>query len=81
VMTVNVTQAVIDAVDLLRLGARAGGPTAAARGRLGRMLPAVAAFALGAIAGAFGVAAQSFGCLILPIAVLAGLIPLADPER
>ncbi|KAB1076837.1 DUF1275 domain-containing protein [Methylobacterium soli] len=81
VMTVNVTQAVIDAVDLLRLGSRAGGPAAAARGRLGRMLPAVAAFALGAIAGAFGVAALSFGCLVLPIAVLAGLIPLADPER
>ncbi|WP_336486498.1 YoaK family protein [Methylobacterium nigriterrae] len=76
VMTVNVTQAVIDAVDLLRLGkARAG----AARGRLGRMLPAVAAFAAGAIAGAFGVAHLSFGCLILPIAVLAGLIAL--PER
>jgi hypothetical protein len=45
------------------------------------MLPAVAAFAAGAIAGAFGVAALSFGCLVLPIAVLAGLIAVAGREK
>ncbi|AWN44415.1 YoaK family protein [Methylobacterium durans] len=77
VMTVNVTQAVIDAVDLLRLGTGGAG---AARGRIGRMLPAILAFAIGAIAGAFGVAHLSFACLALPILVLAILIPVVGRE-
>ena len=78
VMTVNVTQAVIDAVDLLRLGTQGAG---AARGRIGRMLPAILAFAIGAIAGAFGIAYYAFACLLLPILVLVILIPLAGLER
>lgn len=73
VMTVNVTQAVIDAVDLARGAAPVGGP---ARARLRRMVPAVVAFAGGALAGAFGVAAWSFGCLVVPIVVLIGLVAL-----
>lgn len=73
VMTVNVTQTVLDATDLLR-GAGAGtGADAAARQRLRRMLPAVLAFAVGALAGAFGVAAWSFWCLAIPVLALAAL--------
>ncbi|WP_082504422.1 YoaK family protein [Methylobacterium sp. Leaf111] len=73
VMTVNVTQAVIDLVDWAR---GAVPPDGAARGRMRRMLPAVLAFAVGALAGAFGVAAVSFGCLVIPIAVLTVLVLL-----
>ena len=76
VMTVNVTQAVIDLVDWAR-GAVA--PDGAARLRMRRMLPAVLAFALGALAGAFGVAAWSFACLAIPIAALCGLMLLLKP--
>ncbi|MGU3537692.1 YoaK family protein [Methylobacterium sp. A54F] len=78
VMTVNVTQAVIDAVDALR-GAAGDGPGSPARGRLARMLPAVLAFALGALAGAFGYAGAGFWCLALPVALLLGLIALKEP--
>lgn len=70
VMTGNVTQAVIDTVDLLRGAIPAGSP---ARGRMRRMLPAVVAFAAGAIAGAYGVAGLSFWCLLVPAALIAGL--------
>lgn len=68
VMTINVTQVVIDVVDRLRGAAPIGGP---ARLRMRRMLPAVLAFAVGALAGAYGVAAWSFWCLLVPIATLA----------
>lgn len=74
VMTVNVTQTVLDAVDLA-LG-EAG--AANLKGRLQRMLPAVAFFAVGALAGAFGVAAGSFWCLAIPALALAGLMLVAD---
>ncbi|KQP30816.1 permease [Methylobacterium sp. Leaf104] len=73
VMTVNVTQAVIDLVDWAR---GAVPPDDPAKGRMRRMLPAVLAFAIGALAGAFGVAAFSFGCLVVPIAALVGLVLL-----
>ena len=72
VMTVNVTQTVIDAVDLLRDGRSTVAEHAAAR--LKRMLPAVVAFAIGALAGAFGVAISSFWCLLVPVAVLVVLV-------
>ncbi|MCJ2037052.1 YoaK family protein [Methylobacterium sp. J-068] len=75
VMTINVTQAVIDLVDLARGAVTPDGP---ARIRMRRMLPAVLAFAVGALAGAFGVAAWSFGCLAVPVAVLCGLMLLLD---
>ena len=73
VMTVNVTQAVIDAVDLCR---NRGAEQAATR--LRRMLPAIVAFAVGALAGAFGVAAWSFWCLLVPVLALVGLVAALD---
>lgn len=74
VMTGNVTQAVIDGVDLMRGALPEGSP---ARKRLRRMMPAVLAFAAGAVAGAVGVAMLSFWCLLLPIAVLVALAATA----
>lgn len=73
VMTVNVTQTVLDATDLLRGAGAGAGADAATRQRLRRMLPAVLAFAAGALAGAFGVAAWSFWCLAIPVLALAAL--------
>lgn len=77
VMTVNVTQTVLDATDLWK---GTSGPDDPARTRLRRMLPAVLAFAAGALAGAFGVAAWSFWCLTVPVAVLAALMVLPEPS-
>ncbi len=71
VMTVNVTQTVIDAVDLCRDSRSKTAEHAATR--LRRMVPAVLAFGIGALAGAFGVAAWSFWCLLAPIIILVGL--------
>lgn len=78
VMTVNVTQAVLDVTDLLR-GERGGG--AQTRARLRRMLPAVLAFAVGALAGAFGIAAWSFWCLVVPVSALAAMMIAPEPAR
>lgn len=72
VMTVNVTQTVIDAVDLCR--DRRSKTAEHAATRLRRMLPAVLAFAIGALAGAFGVATWSFWCLLAPIIILVSLV-------
>jgi uncharacterized membrane protein YoaK (UPF0700 family) len=78
VMTGNVTQVVIDLVDLA--ARKISGDQA--RGRLAKMLPAVIAFAIGAIAGAFGYKLFSFWCLLAPIvtvsAVLVQLLPRAQ---
>jgi len=64
VMTGNVTQLVIDAVDL------AGGATvdasAAIRARMRRFWPPVVSFAGGAVAGAVGFSKFGFGALTLP---------------
>lgn len=70
VMTVNVTQAVIDLTDRL-CGARANAQT---NTRLKRTLSAVLAFAAGALAGAFGVAALSFWSIFVPALILIGLM-------
>lgn len=77
VMTVNVTQTVLDATDLWRGRANDDGQ---ARTRLRRMMPAVLAFAIGALAGAFGVAAWSFWCLVIPVVVLAALMIVSEPS-
>lgn len=69
VMTVNVAQAAIDLTDRL-FGI---GRTEAATARLRRTLPTVLAFAVGALSGAFAVAAISFWCALLPVIVLVGL--------
>lgn len=77
VMTMNVAQVVLDAVDLLR-GAQPKGAGQAAR-RLRRMLPAVLAFGVGALTGAIGVLICSFWCLLVPVLVLIGLVAALRP--
>jgi uncharacterized membrane protein YoaK (UPF0700 family) len=68
VMTGNVTQLVIDAVDLLV------GPTpansAVARARIQRFWPPVVAFGAGAAAGAIGYSKGGFWCLLVPTVLL-----------
>ncbi|KQP26553.1 YoaK family protein [Methylobacterium sp. Leaf100] len=71
VMTVNVTQAVIDRL----CGAKLDDQVST---RLRRTLSAVAAFAAGALAGAFGIAALSFWCVLVPAFVLIGLLMVPD---
>lgn len=76
VMTGNVTQLVIDLVDLARPATADTRAQAAARAA--KMAPAVAAFAVGAVAGAFGYAGFGFLCLVVPALVvfaLAALVP------
>jgi uncharacterized membrane protein YoaK (UPF0700 family) len=65
VMTGNVTQVVIDLVDLAT-----GHGTPEARGRLRKMLPAILAFTAGALLSAVAYVHIGFWCLVLPIAVL-----------
>jgi uncharacterized membrane protein YoaK (UPF0700 family) len=76
VMTGNVTQASIDAFDLLF---SSGDQKArhAARSRLLRTLPPVAGFAIGAGAGAAGFLLASFWALLLPLAALCVLAVLS----
>jgi uncharacterized membrane protein YoaK (UPF0700 family) len=69
VMTGNVTQVVIDGVDLLR---GAAGPEV--RDRLKRFIWPVLAFAVGALSGAFAYAGWKFWSLLLPLVMLAGLV-------
>jgi uncharacterized membrane protein YoaK (UPF0700 family) len=63
VMTGNVTQIVIDAVDLMATPAKA----TEARTRLKKMLPPVLAFASGALAGGLGYVHVGFWSLLLPL--------------
>jgi uncharacterized membrane protein YoaK (UPF0700 family) len=70
VMTGNVTQIVIDLVDLTRSGPAADGT----RGRLGKMGAAVAAFAVGALGGGLGYMAAGFWCLAVPILAVAAVL-------
>ncbi|AJY11890.1 DUF1275 domain-containing protein [Burkholderia dolosa] len=72
VMTGNVTQAILDVVDMLS-ARTADGARAAARARFGKMLPAIVAFALGAAAGALGFRHVGFWALLAPVAALAVL--------
>ncbi len=68
VMTGNVTQLVIDTVDLAR-----GAADDAVRRRAARFVWPIAAFALGAAGGAFGYVYFGFTALLFPIGVLAAL--------
>jgi uncharacterized membrane protein YoaK (UPF0700 family) len=72
VMTGNVTQVVMDSVDY----ASAQDPQlrSAARVRLGKFGPPVLGFAAGAVAGAVLFGMAGFWCLLLPIAVIGGLL-------
>ncbi|MCC8392232.1 DUF1275 domain-containing protein [Paraburkholderia sp. MMS20-SJTR3] len=72
VMTGNVTQAVIDAFDLLAPGT-AHTDRNEAGARLVRTLPPVLAFALGAGGGALGWLSASFWALTVPLVLLAVL--------
>jgi uncharacterized membrane protein YoaK (UPF0700 family) len=69
VMTGNVTQAVLDAVDLVSPGVTAQ-TKAAARARFGKTLQAVLCFGAGAIAGAVAYKHAAFRALLLPLALL-----------
>nr|WP_057924233.1 YoaK family protein [Burkholderia ambifaria] len=72
VMTGNVTQAILDVVDMLSAGT-ADSARAAARARFGKMLPAIVAFALGAACGALGFRYVGFWALLAPVGALATL--------
>jgi len=65
VMTGNVTQVVIDLVDLA-----AGRAAPEAGGRVRKMLPAILAFTVGALLSAVAYTLAGFWCLAVPIAVL-----------
>ncbi|GIL38958.1 YoaK family protein [Roseiterribacter gracilis] len=66
VMTGNVTQLIIDLVDLA-----CGTAEEAARDRLRRMAAPVLAFTAGALSGGLLYMAAGFACLVLPIVLLA----------
>jgi uncharacterized membrane protein YoaK (UPF0700 family) len=68
VMTGNVTQLVIDVVDLTR-----GAADDAVRSRIQKFLWPVVAFGAGAICGAFAYLQAAFWALALPVAILCGL--------
>jgi uncharacterized membrane protein YoaK (UPF0700 family) len=67
VMTGNVTQVVIDLLDLI-----GGDSDGAARQRIHKFLWPVLAFGLGAVSGAFACVAWQFWSLLLPILILLG---------
>jgi uncharacterized membrane protein YoaK (UPF0700 family) len=67
-MTGNVTQIVIDTVDLLR-----GADDAGLKVRFAKFLWPLAAFAIGCAAAAFAYAWFGFAALALPVLILAGL--------
>jgi uncharacterized membrane protein YoaK (UPF0700 family) len=73
VMTGNVTQAILDLLDLCspRVSVDA---KRASRARVAKMLPAIVAFGLGAIAGALAYRNVGFWALLLPVV---GLVSLA----
>jgi uncharacterized membrane protein YoaK (UPF0700 family) len=72
VMTVNVSQMTLDAVDVWR-GLPSQG-NEAARARLWRTAPAVLSFALGTLTGAVGTLFRSFSATVVPVAVIVGLL-------
>jgi uncharacterized membrane protein YoaK (UPF0700 family) len=72
VMTGNVTQAVLDAVDMLTPGIEPATRNLA-RERLGKMIPAIAGFGCGAITGSFAYLFAGFWALLAPTLALAWL--------
>ncbi len=76
VMTGNVTQIVLDVVGLTEGEV----PRTEALGRIRKMAPPVAAFAMGAIAGGLGFAAVGFWCILVGVAaILAALAVNRSP--
>ncbi|AOJ13205.1 MULTISPECIES: YoaK family protein [Burkholderia] len=80
VMTGNVTQAILDVVELCSRGT-ADAARATARARFGKMLPAIVAFAFGAACGALGFRYVGFLALLAPAAALAVLALGAAPQE
>jgi uncharacterized membrane protein YoaK (UPF0700 family) len=76
IMTGNVTQAVIDAYDLVSFAVPAH-DKAVARARFARTWPPVLAFAIGAIAGAGAYVIASFWAMVVPLALLVFLMFVA----
>jgi uncharacterized membrane protein YoaK (UPF0700 family) len=72
VMTGNVTQVVMDCVDYGSSGDAQ--LRSAARARLAKFGPPVLGFATGAVSGALLYGMAGFWCLLLPIAVIGGLL-------
>jgi uncharacterized membrane protein YoaK (UPF0700 family) len=75
-MTGNVTQVVIDSIDVLR-----GAGDAASAARCGKFFWPLLAFAVGAIAAAFAFMAFGFVALLVPIAILCAEMALPEPAR
>jgi uncharacterized membrane protein YoaK (UPF0700 family) len=73
VMTGNVTQVILDTLDLCLPRVTADAKIAA-RTRVAKMLPAIAAFGLGAVAGALAYRSFGFWALLVPVI---GLVWLA----
>lgn len=75
-MTGNVTQLVIDSVDVLR-----GAGDAATSARCGKFFWPLACFGTGAILAAFAYLAIGFLALLAPIAILAAEMALPEPRK
>ncbi|MCE3603821.1 DUF1275 domain-containing protein [Massilia sp. P8910] len=75
-MTGNVTQVVIDSIDVLR-----GAGDAATGARCGKFFWPVLAFGTGAIAAAFAFKAFGFIALMVPIAILGAELVLPEPAK
>ena len=81
VMTGNVTQTVLDVVDMLSAGTDES-VRATARARFAKMMPAIVAFASGAVAGALGWRYVGFWALLVPACALVGLaLTTGEHER
>jgi len=76
VMTINLTQASVDFVDMRR---GVPGLSDAARDRFERTAPIILAFSAGVIVGAYGYLFFSFWCLAIPVAGLAAVAMRAPP--
>nr|WP_187363334.1 YoaK family protein [Massilia frigida] len=75
-MTGNVTQVVIDSIDVLR-----GAGDAAISARCGKFFWPLLAFGTGAIAAAFAFMAFGFIALLVPIAILCAEMALPEPAK
>jgi len=75
-MTGNVTQIVIDAVDLLR-----GADDPGLKARFAKVLWPLLSFAIGCIAAAFGYLWFGFAALALPVLILVGQLVSERPQQ
>jgi uncharacterized membrane protein YoaK (UPF0700 family) len=75
-MTGNVTQVVIDLVDLL-----GGADDPGVKERLVKFVWPLAAFAIGCIAAAFGFLWFGFAALALPVLILLALLAAEKPSQ